>query len=83
MANPFEYREALWKVLYEGEDPPPPRKADPPSTPRKSRGRNAAPPRPGAARKMTRSESAALAALNAEVAAIQARQSSESTTAGG
>lgn len=83
MANPFEYRETLWKILYEGEDVAPPRKADPPSTPRKGRGRNAAPARPGAARKMTRSESAALAALNAEVAAIQASRSSETTTGPG
>jgi hypothetical protein len=82
MANPFEYRETLWKVLYEGEDAPPPKTPDPPATPRRGRGRHATPSRPGAARKMTRSESSALASFNAEVAAIAARKSSEGDGAG-
>jgi hypothetical protein len=78
MANPFEYREALWSILYKGEDPPPSRRPDPPA--RSRRGRHQPPPKPGPARPMTRTESSALAALDAQVAEIAARRNADDTT---
>lgn len=74
MANPFEYREALWTILYKGEQPAPPRKPDPPS--RDAKGRRK-PGKPPPARKMTASERAALAAFTDEVRAIKERKTLE------
>lgn len=74
MANPFEYREALWAVLYKGEEPPPKRTPDPPSRDRRGRLK---PGKPPPARKMSAADRAALAAFTDEVREIKERKSIE------
>ena len=74
MANPFEYRDALWSILYKGEQPAPTRRPDPPSRDAKGRLR---PGKPPPARKMSSADRAALAAFTDEVRAIKERKTAE------
>lgn len=73
MMNPFEFRESMWSILYEGEAPTPRPKTDPP--PR--RGRKAL-PKPGPARRMSKRDAAALDAFNAEILEIARKRESAS-----
>lgn len=80
MANPFEYREALWTILYHGDQPPPSRKPDRPA-PTGRRGRRGrtpqAPPRPPPKRMGDRRSRAMLEDFDAQIAEIAARKTTE------
>lgn len=74
MANPFEYRETLWTILYKGEEPTP--KA--PELPAAPRRRGAKPEQPKPARRFTRTEALRLEDFNAEIIALQERRKAQS-----
>lgn len=70
MMNPFEYRETLWAILYEGEKPTPRKAADP----KKVGGQKAL---PRGSHGMTRQDKVALEKHLESIAQIKARRGTE------
>jgi hypothetical protein len=69
MANPSEYREALWTVLHDGDTPPPPRTETTDSSGKRRRARSS--------RGMTKRDKANLDAFVGQIAQLQAAKKAD------
>jgi hypothetical protein len=77
MANPFEYRETMWSVIHDGEEPRPSRRTDTSPESGRRRGHRPRALPSGAGSGLSRLDSNKLANFRDELMALRERREAE------